>query len=250
MKDSIWYIEGDIKSYFDTINHEKLMELLNRRITDKIILKLIRSGLKARVFMKDKTVFTPEVGTPQGGIMSPLLSNIYLHELDEFMAKLNLENQGPIKPGNRRKNPAALKLLRSGNKAIYHKLCIPSRLPNQEGYRNSKYIRYADDFIVGIVGPRTMAVKIRDQINTFLQNELKINLSMEKTKISHVSKGIEFLGHKFTRRVLFIRQRFAGKLITRKMTIPILDINMVKVIDRLKEARFCDGYGEPLPPFR
>jgi len=217
---------------------------------DKTILKLIKSGLKARVFLKDKTAFTPEVGTPQGGILSPLLSNIYLHELDRFMEKLNMENQGPIKPSNRKKNPTALSLLRRGEKSTYHKLRIPSRITNEEGYRTSKYLRYADDFLVGVVGPRHMAEKIREQINTFLQDELKINLSMEKTNITHISKEIPFLGYKFTRRLLFIKQHYSNKLVTRKMIIPILDVNMKRVIDRLKEARFCDGNGNPLPAFR
>ena len=253
MKDSIWYVEGDIKSYFYTIDIEKLMVILNHRITDNTILKLIRSGFKTRVFMLDMTYFTPEVGTPQSGILSPLLSNIYLHEFDEFMTKLNLEDIRPIKLVNRTNNLPALKLLylkKSGNKARYHKLRISSPLPSQKVHRCFKYIRYAHIFIVGIVGARSKALKVRDQINTFLQDELNINLSTEKFKITHVCKGIEFLGHKLTRRVLFVRQRFAGKLITRKVTIPVLDVNMKRVIHCLKEAKFCDDYGDPLPVLR
>lgn len=97
MKDSIWFVEGDIKSYFDTIDHSKLIHLISKRVQDPLILGLIRTGLKARVFTSDNSSFIPEVGTPQGGILSQLLSNIYLHELDLFMEKLAVEYQGEIK---------------------------------------------------------------------------------------------------------------------------------------------------------
>jgi hypothetical protein len=154
--------------------------------------------------------------------------------------------------GNRKKNPLPNKLFffRTGNKKSYHLSRIPSRIHNDENYRNCKYIRYADDFLIGILGPRTMAVEIRDRVNTFLKNELKINLNLEKTKITHISESISFLGYIFTRRSLIVKQNYAGKIVKRKMTIPILDVNMVKVIARLKEAKFCDGSGEPTPAFR
>lgn len=128
MKDSIWFVEGDIKSYFDTIDHSKLIHLISKRVQDPLILGLIRTGLKARVFTSDNSSFIPEVGTPQGGILSPLLSNIYLHELDLFMEKLAVEYQGEIKSSQRKKNPIATKLLRTGEKSTYYNLRIPSRL--------------------------------------------------------------------------------------------------------------------------
>lgn len=250
MKDSIWFIEGDIKSYFPSIDHKILMKILERKIQDPTILRLIRSGLKAKVFQKDQTSYIPEVGTPQGGILSPLLSNIYLNELDQFIENLCKQYQGEVKPGNRKKNPEASKLLRSGNKSQYYKLRIPSRIPNEIGYRNCKYIRYADDFVIGILGPRNMAIEIRDKVKGFLKNELNVELSLEKTKITHITKGIEFLGYVFSRRQLFIKQSYSGHIVTRKMTIPTLDVNMKRVIARLSEANFCDGSGNPTPAFR
>lgn len=250
MKDSIWFIEGDIKSYFPSIDHKILMSILERKIQDPTILRLIRTGLKAKVFQKDQTSYIPEVGTPQGGILSPLLSNIYLNELDQFIENLCKHYQGDIKPGNRKKNPVAIKLLRSGCKSQYYKMRIPSRIPNETGYRNCKYIRYADDFVVGVLGPRTMAIEIRDKIKDFLKNELKVELSLEKTKVTHITKGIEFLGYIFSRRQLFIKQTYSGHIVTRKMTIPTLDVNMKRVIARLSEAHFCDGSGTPKPAFR
>ena len=166
------------------------------------------------------------------------------------MEELSTEYQGTVKPGNRKKNPQSNKLLRAGRKSEYYRLRIPSRLHNEEGYRNCRYIRYADDFIVGVLGPRHMAVEIRERIRVFLRDELKVELSMEKTRITHISKGITFLGYKFSRRTIFIKQSYSGKLVNRKMTIPTLDINMERVIQRLSQAGFCDGSGTPVPAFR
>lgn len=250
MKDSIWFVEGDIKSYFPSIDHKILMKILERRIQDPTILKLIRTGLKAKVFQKDQKPYIPEVGTPQGGILSPLLSNIYLNELDRFMENLSTQYQGDVLPGGRKKNPLAKKLLLAGRKSEYYRLRIPSRIPNEIGYRNCKYIRYADDFVIGVLGPRSMAVEIRDKVKDFLKNELNVELSLEKTKITHISEGIEFLGYKFSRKQIFIKQSYAGTIVNRKMTIPTLDVNMKRVIARLDEANFCDGSGNPLPAFR
>lgn len=95
-----------------------------------------------------------------------------------------------------------------------------------------------------------MAYEIRNKVKDFLTNELNVELSLEKTKITHISEGIEFLGYKFSRRSLFTRQSYSGKIVTRKMTIPTLDVNMERVITRLSLAKFCDGSGNPQPAFR
>lgn len=92
-----------------------------------------------------KFTYITEVGTTQGGILSPLLSNIYLHELDKYMEELSIQYQGKVKSESRRKNPAARKLLSKGLKSEYYRMRIPSRDPYEMGYRNFKYIRSADD---------------------------------------------------------------------------------------------------------
>jgi retron-type reverse transcriptase len=226
------------------------MKILERKIQDPTILKLIRTGLKAKVFQKEGGVFTPELGTPQGGILSPLLSNIYLDELDKYMEELCVQYQGSVRAGNRKKNPDTLRLLRSGQKSEYYRSRIPSRIHNETGYRNCKYIRYADDFVIGILGPYSMAIEIRDKVKDFLTDRLNVELSLEKTKITHISEGIEFLGYKFSRRTIFVRQSYGGRRVLRKMTIPTLDVNMKRVIARLTQANFCDGDGTPKPAFR
>lgn len=301
MKDSIWFIEGDIQNYFTSIDHQILMRILERRIKDHTILRLIRTGLKAKVFQKDQNYYIPEVGmgwampwampwaTPQGGILSPLLSNIYLNELDQFIENLCKQYQGDIKSGKRNKNPGANKLLRYGYKSLLYNLRFTSRITNETGDRNGNqchplpavttgapvawrnhrstrslysekdknkkslaqgsgaiesksgalghwgtgccnYIRYADDFVIGVLGPRPMAIEIRDKVKDFLKNELNVELSLEKTKVTHITKGIEFLGYIFSRRQILIKQSYSGHIVTRKMTIPTLDVNMKRVI--------------------
>jgi retron-type reverse transcriptase len=206
------------------------MRILERRIKDPTILRLIRTGFKEKVFQKDQTYYTPEVSTPQGGILSPLLSNIYLNELDQFIENLCKQYQGEIKSGNRNKNTVANNLLKDGYKSQYYNLRFPTRIKNETGYKNCKYIRYADDFVIGVIGPRTMAIEIRNKIKEFLKNELNVELSLDKTKVTHITKGIEFLGYIFSRRQLFIKQSYSGHIVTRKLTVPTLDVNMKRVI--------------------
>lgn len=166
------------------------------------------------------------------------------------MEELCVQYQGKVKPGKRNKNPAALNLLRAGRKSDNYRLRIPSRIHNEVGYRNCKYIRYADDFVIGIQGPNSMAIEIRDKVKDFLKHKLNVELSLEKTKITHISKGIDFLGYKFCRKTLFVRQSYGGKTVQRKRTIPTLDVDMKRVITRLIQANFCTGDGIPIPAFR
>lgn len=94
MKDSSWFVEGDIQGYFDNIDHNTLIKLIQKRVKDPLTIELIKTGLKAKVLAENNRVQNPKVGTPQGGILSPLLSNIYLHELDKFLEELQKEYQG------------------------------------------------------------------------------------------------------------------------------------------------------------
>lgn len=224
------------------------MSIISNRIKDPVILKLIETGLKSRVF-DGKMVFAPEIGTPQGGMISPLLSNIYLDVLDKFMDKIYAEYKGTTKSTNRRKNPIYNKLMRSGQKKLAYSMKCP-RNAIDENYREVKYVRYVDDFLIGITGPRRLATEIKGKVREFLKNELNLTLSEEKTHITHISKGIPFLGHTFGRNTYVIKQKYGERTVNRRITIPTLYVNMKKVIKRLKEKGFCDGSGNPIPCFR
>lgn len=248
MKDCPWFIEGDIKSYFPTVNHGILMRIIEERVKDKIILKLIRTGLKAKVFDRQNKYYEPEVGTPQGGILSPLLSNIYLDKFDKYMEELIAEfNTKESKP---KRNPAIEKLYKNKNKSEIYKTRVPYLHPKDTGHIRVKYIRYADDFVIAINGSRELAYIIKSKIAEWLKDELKLELSQEKTLITHISKGIKFLGYVIKRKTVFTKQMYANRRLTRRMSIPTLDVDRNKVIGKLSAAGYCDKSGRPVPNFK
>lgn len=164
-----YVIEGDIKGCFDAINHTKLMSLLRRRIKDKRVVSLLWLFLKAGVMEQGVFSETGE-GTPQGGVISPLLANIYLHELDRYLYDRFLGD--------------------SPNKKTYRRRC---------GGYNIGYVRYADDFVVFCNGSIDDVKQLKHDIAAFLGEELQLMLSEEKTLITHVNDGFDFLGFQFYR---------------------------------------------------
>ena len=166
-----WVIEGDIVGCFDHIQHKILIHLLKRRIQDKKLLALIWRMLKAGVMEGKLFKETPE-GTPQGGIVSPLLANIYLHEIDKWMDErytgLNYNEK------NRRRK-------------------------RKEG--NAFYVRYADDFVIAWNGTKENAHKLKAELSAFLSEHLGLQLSEEKTHITHITEGFDFLGFTMKRHV-------------------------------------------------
>lgn len=162
-KKFFWVIEGDISAYFDTINHRILMKLLRKRVQDEkylnLIWKFLRAGVMERKLFKDT-----RLGTPQGGIISPLLANVYLHELDKYMEKYT---GLPQKEKTRRR---------------------------KTGLANYAHIRYADDFVILCNGTRTQAQEIKEEVRNFLSFTLHLTLSEDKTRVTHLNDGFDFLG--------------------------------------------------------
>lgn len=206
-----WFIEFDIKGCFDNIKHETLIKLLERKIDDKRFIRLIKLFLKAG-YLEDWVYQKTYSGTPQGGIISPILSNIYLHELDVFMFDLIKGfNKGDKRPENpeyrvirlaitrlRRKcrirglTPEELQNLKALKK---QRLIIPERLEKTEEYKRLRYCRYADDFICGVAGSYSDARGILEAVETFLQDKLQLDLAVSKTGVKRSIKGIKFLGY-------------------------------------------------------
>jgi group II intron reverse transcriptase/maturase len=206
-KGTIWFIEGDISKCFDSIDHEILLEIIRRDIHDGRLVALIDGMLRAG-YMEDWRYYDTASGTPQGGIISPLLSNIYLNELDSFV-------EGTLIPmyttGTERKvNPeyshydrliSTLRKQENFDREALRKLKqerrkVTSSLPVDPNYRRLRYVRYADDFLLGFVGPKEEAEEIRRRLGEFLQQELKLTLSPEKTLITHATDDkAKFLGY-------------------------------------------------------
>ena len=169
-----WVIEGDIKACFDRIPHDQLVAEVARRIADAKILKLIRSFLKSGIMSQGK--FAPsEEGTPQGGIASPLLANIYLHRFDEWY--FNHYGQP-----DRQVNVAGWAAWQRARK-------------KGKGQAATQLFRYADDWIMLVRGTKAQAQEIKEACKAFLHDEMGLELSEEKTSITHVVDGFDFLGY-------------------------------------------------------
>ena len=208
-KGTKWFVEGDIKGCFDNIDHKILMDTLDENIKDDRFLKLVKNLLKAG-YMRNWTTYDTHSGTPQGGVISPLLANIYLHKFDKWVEKelLPRYNRSYKEKGKRRTNPeyhrlntAAVRASKKGDseKAIRMRKEmkeIPSQMPDDPEYRKLNYIRYADDFILGFAGTKTEAKEIKNEISNFLKDNLNLELSQEKTLITHaITEKARFLGY-------------------------------------------------------
>lgn len=180
-----WVIEGDLASYFDTVHHRLLLKCLRRRIRDLRFIGLIWRFLKAGHI--DRGLFSAaSEGVPQGGVLSPLLSNIMLHEFDVWLEAKYL-------------NKKARKDRWAWNFGIKQGRPITVR-ENREWKPAVAYCRYADDFVVIIKGTKAQAEAIRAECRGFLEGALKLTLNMEKTHITHVNDGFVFLGHRIIRK--------------------------------------------------
>lgn len=204
-----WIIEGDIKSFFDEICHDRLIAILRKKIADDRFLNLIRKFLNAG-YLEDGEMKASRKGTPQGGIISPMLANIYLHDFDVWVNNLC----DTLTKGEKRKpNPEYRSVVRKRSYLLDKCKGRPTeeealrlkdlearleKLPATDQYDPNfirvRYVRYADDWMIGITGSKELAVNIREQAGTFLRENLGLQLSVEKTKVTHCNDRARFLG--------------------------------------------------------
>jgi group II intron reverse transcriptase/maturase len=200
-----WFIEGDISAYFDSIDHTVLLTTMRKKIHDNRFIRLIDNLLRAG-YLEDWRFNKTLSGTPQGGVVSPILANIYLNELDEFVTSILIpaNNRGTIRQRNLAHNRLTAKvsmLRKHGQRKEAQALsrvarATPSVDPDDPSYRRLRYIRYADDFLVGFTGPRAEAEEIKRQIGEYLQATLRLELSEPKTLLTHAStEAAHFLGY-------------------------------------------------------
>ena len=220
-----WFIEGDIKGFFDNIDHNVLISILRERISDERFLRLIRKFLNAG-YVEDWKYNKTYSGTPQGGIISPILANIYLDKFDkyikEYAAKFRKGDRRSINPEywrlNNKKNRLKQKLQKTSDEQMRKNylyeiaqlskqmLSTPHKDAMDADFRRMQYVRYADDFLISVIGSKSECETIKADITQFMREQLKLELSDEKTLITHAQDKAKFLGYE-----IFIRKSDAVK---------------------------------------
>lgn len=196
-----WIIEGDIKACFDNVDHQVLMGLVEQRVKDRKVLRLVRTFLRAGVVQQHGGFAASLTGTPQGGIVSPLLANIYLSVLDRHFVRVWEQDMSP--PWRRQQR-------------------------RRKGLPNYRLLRYADDFIVLVHGERSDAEALRAEIGELLATKLRMTLSAEKTLVTHIDDGFDFLG-------FHIQRKRGSDGRQRVLTIPSKQA-LAAVMSKIKQA--------------
>jgi group II intron reverse transcriptase/maturase len=256
-----WVVEGDIQGCFDSVSHQILIRLLQRRIADDRLLKLIAKFLKAGYFEREEWNPT-KAGTPQGGILSPVLANIYLHELDRYVLSEFGANQEPHQSKQetaQRENPEWKRVqsrigyiramlegrrqqignaddLRAELRALLRERKTTPHLVRPIKPRIT-YVRYADDFVIVLRSlPKTEAERIKAKLTEWVADNLRLVLSPEKTAITHLVEGFTFLGYKF-----LAKKGDTGTQPRVKLTIPYASVNAK--IELIRDL--CRGQSQP-----
>jgi group II intron reverse transcriptase/maturase len=203
-----WFIESDIAQCFDQLDHTVMLGILGEKIHDNRFLRLLRNMLQAG-YLEDWEYNATHSGAPQGGVASPILSNIYLDRLDTFVETVLIPQY--TRGEHRKRNPTYVEVTKAlqrarhrGDRATARQLrkqqrSLPSGDPHDPGYRRLRYARYADDQLLGFTGPKAEAEQIKKRLTTFLHNTLKLELSQDKTLITHAKTGAaKFLGYEIT----------------------------------------------------
>lgn len=211
-----WFVEGDIKAYFDSFDHHVLIDILRKRIDDEAFISLMWKFLKAG-YMEQWQYHMTYSGTPQGSGMSPILANIYLNELDRYMGEYKARFYKPTRTANPAHRNMASKIFyyKAKNDKVWDDLSVeekkecartlrqmrseqrklPTHPVQETSYKAIQYVRYADDFIVGVIGSHEDAKKLKQDLTVFLKEKLGLTLSTEKTKITNTAENARFLGY-------------------------------------------------------
>lgn len=261
-----WFIEGDIKGFFDNIHHDILIDILKERISDDRFIRLIRKFLKAG-YIEDWVYHKTYSGTPQGGIISPILANIYLDKLDKYMQEyIQKFNKGK----DRKRNPEYRKL-ETKRRNLVEKLKkaeskadkdiilaeirqvemerrdVPYSLPMDESYKRMQYVRYADDFLIGVIGSKKDCEMTKKDIAEFLSAKLGLELSQEKTLITHGQKKAHFLGYSiYVRKSNLPKRDKLGRMVRNYGGRIVLEVESSTIRDKLlslkaMEITYVDG---------
>jgi len=211
-----WIVEGDIKACFDTFDHHVLIDLLRKRIADEAFIGLIWKFLKAG-YMEQWEYNCTYSGTPQGSGISPICANIYLNELDNFLMDYKKDfDRAPARRKTTKEYEKASRRYKKARKALNEAEQSTPELvtefkdarknkmeqhyndPFEEGYKSIQYNRYADDFVIGVIGSKQDALNVKKAVKEFLEGTLHLEMSDEKTKVTHSSEKVRYLGYDFS----------------------------------------------------
>ena len=262
-----WLIEGDIRACFDELDHQKLVAILRKKIKDERFLNLIWKLLNAGYMDLHGGKKESLIGSPQGGIVSPILANVYLHELDEFVEELRKKLE---KGKEKRPNPIYQKLrgkryrmAKQGKtrtkefKEITRQMrATPSKQMNDPEYIRIRYLRYADDWLIGVYGSHSLATEIKQHVKAFLYDHLRLTLSEEKTRITNARAEEAFflgttlkIGNGGNAKIKLQTSSVTGKTFKRRSTgmETIMNAPLPKLMKRLTDRGFCTKEGQPTP---
>lgn len=247
-KGTTWFIEADVVDCFGSLDHEVMLSTLAETIHDERFLRLLRYMLEAG-YLEDWVWNATLSGAPQGGVVSPVLSNIYLNRLDQFVETVLIPAY--TRGQSKAVNPAYQKVKarigtarKHGDRVTYRQLSrqlrqLPSKDPQDPGYRRLRYIRYADDELLGFTGPKAEAEDIKDRLARFLRDELGLELSTEKTLITHArTRAARFLGYDI------ITQTGAPVSKGRRATSGVVGLRVPKDVIKSKAAPYLKR-GQP-----
>jgi group II intron reverse transcriptase/maturase len=260
-----WWIEGDIRACFDELDHHTLVTILQKKIQDQRFLNLIWKLLDAGYMDLHGVKKESLIGSPQGSLVSPILANAYLHELDEFVEGLRTKLE---KGKEKRRNPIYLRLLKKKRRmaargetktkefkqVVTQMRALPSKQVDDPEFIRIRYLRYADDWLVGICGSHTLAEGVKEEIKSFLRDHLKLTLSEEKTHITNARTEEAFflgttlkMGNGGNAKVT-LQTTQSGKTFKRRSTgwETVMNAPLQKLLKRLNDRGFCAKTGEPI----
>ena len=248
--DTTWVIEGDLTAFFDNIDHDILLGIISKKVQDGRVIELIRRFLKAG-YMEDNSFKESELGSPQGGVLSPLLANIYLNEFDKYVESLKAEY---TKGDKRRRNPEYSRRAARRRRAVLSNKpkeakealkamhSIPSGDPMDPDYVRLQYVRYADDWCIFVTGNKELTLEIKSKVAEYLSGTLKLQLNETKTHVTNLSnEKIRFLGFEIAKNTNSTRMISKGGVPTRYLDGKISLLMPKDIVDDKKRQISHNG---------
>ena len=241
---SNWFIEGDINQQYLSIDHNILVSILREKIQDEPFIDLVYKYMRVGYGEKSDETTPMKLGFIQGGLISPILSNIYMHPFDEWMEDVLIPK---YTIGKRKKtNPEHTKIIRQHGRAV-DKL-IGTNIENDKNFGRVSYVRYIDNFLIGIIGSKETCIKIREEIKVFLEKHLAMTLNIDKTNITHATtEKALFLGYDIscTPKSKMLIGYDSPKRLVRKTTRTTMNAPIKRVVERLRLKGFLNSKNQP-----